>query len=524
MIGRWTFVEEPLTELPSGSGDRASVFTTSDGHVAGFWALPGGGVRFVWDDRVGPSFDGLVVMPDGRRLFWSEDDRHVAYIAFRGTTQFVGRDGDEGPAFEVVSRSVPPTFSRDGSRLVYGAQVDGTYRLILDGAVGDDELAPVAATFSPDGRHLAYVAFDTGAHRVVVDGATVRAKVRLLNSVGALQFSPDSQRFAFHEIGPGEGRWVVDGVDGHWVNEALPLDLAMLRGVGKLRPPLPARFSPDSSKFAYWADVKEKGVAVIEDGVTGPLLRKAGAPVYSPDSRHLAYLGEAFSGRIGMVRDGVIEREWPPATGGAEAPVFSADSSRLAYVLEREEGGFLRKRRVFVVIVDTDSVFEYPALDASRWPAFSPDSRHLAWWTQDAVQGVVYVDGDARMLGTEILSEPIWSASGRLACAIKLAAGSTVQVDERPGPPSGGLREFTPGSSGGGPVDPSKPNFCVSPSGDQVAWAGSFDGGARPVVDEQLGPLYDEVFSATFNSASAATWLARRRDQTIRVTATSTPG
>ena len=507
MIERLAFVEEPLTEMPPGSGDRATVFATSDGHVAAFWAPPDGGMRFIWDDRVGPSFDGLVVMSDGRRLFWSEDDRHLAYIGFRGSTQFVGRDGDEGPAFELVSRSVPPAFSRDGSRLVYGAQVEGTYRLIVDGAVGDDELAPVAATLSPDGRHLAYVAFDAG-HRVVVDRATVRAKVKIRNSVGTLQFSPDSHRFAFYEIGRGEGRWVVDSVDGPWVNDAPPLDLSMLRGVGKLRPPLPARFSPDSSKFAYWADVKEKGVAVIEDGVAGPLLRKAGAPVYSSDSRHLAYGGEAFSGRIGMVRDGVIEREWPPGKGGE--PVFSADSSRLAYVIEREEGGFLRKRRVFDVIVDTDSVFEYSAVDASRWPVFSPDSQHLAWWTQDAVQGVVYVDGDARIRGREILSEPILSVSGHLIAAIKLDGGWTVQVDDRPGPLAGGIRERTPGHAGGGPADPSKPHFCVSPSGDQVAWAGSFDGGVRPIVDDQLGPTYDEVFSATFDSYSAATWLARR--------------
>ena len=500
------------------------MLATSDGHVAAFWAPPDGGLRFIWDDRVGPSFDGLVVMSDGRRLFWSEDDRHIAYIGVRGSTQFVGRDGDEGPAFELVSRSVPPTFSRDGSRLVYGAQVEGTYRLIVDGAVGDDELAPVAAAFSADGRHLAYVAFDKGAHRVIVDGATVRANVKLRNSVGTLQFSPDGQRFAFHEIGRGEGRWVVDGVDGLWVNDAPPLDLSMLRGVGKLRPPLPARFSPDSSKFAYWADVKEKGVAVIVDGVAGPLLHKAGAPVYSPDSRHLAYVGELFSGRLGMVRDGAIEREWPRTTDRGGDPVFSADSRRLAYVLEREEGGFLRKRRVFAIIVDTDSVFEYSAVDASRWPVFSPDSRHLAWWTQDAVHGVVYVDGDARIRGSEIVSEPILSASGRVVGAIKLDAGWTVQVDDLPGPPSGGMREHTPGSTGGGPVDPSKPNFSVSASGDQVAWAGLFDGGVRPVVDDQLGPLYDEVFSTTFDSYSAATWLARRGDQTIRVTATSTPG
>jgi roadblock/LC7 domain-containing protein len=330
---------ERVCSLPPGCAAEA---VTADGHIIAFCPTEDGRLTFLWDGVAGAPFDGLFDLRDkSPAVFSSDDGAHIAYAGMRGEDSFVGRDGREDPPFAGFSRSVPPTFGGGGRHLAYGAQTaGGDYRLVVDGEpVGSQPLAPTAAVFSADGEHLAYMEMrgegrDTEC-RIVLDGRPGDWFAGTRNAQGAMQFSPDGRHFAYYAIdGNGHARWSVDGVAQRLFNETTTLSLTRLRGIGALEPPLPARFSPDGQRFAYFADVVEKGVAMVENDVPGPLFKGVGVPVFSQDSRHLAYVAQTFDKKVGVVLDGALTAEWS-ATGAGE-PVFSSDSRRVAVMLERE--------------------------------------------------------------------------------------------------------------------------------------------------------------------------------------------
>ena len=367
---------EPVCSMPPGCAADA---VTTDGHVIAFCLTDDNRLRFVWDGVPGEPFDALGELRDkSTAVFVSDDGAHVAYMAVRGESNFVGRDGTEDPPFAMLSRSVPPTFGGGGRHLAYGAQIaEDEHRLILDGVpVGDEALGPTAAVFSPDGERLAYIEMqgegrsDTRC-RIVLDGRPGEWFAGTRNAPGAMQFSPDGRRFAYYAIdGEAHARWFVDGVPQRLFNESLSLSLARIRGIGVLEPPLPAGFSPDSQRFAYFADVVEKGVAIIEDDEPGPLFKAVTAPVFSPDSRHVAYVGQTYGKKVALVIDGAVSHEWDATRTGE--PVFSPDSQRVALTLERETGGFLRKRKSYSVAIDGRSSPEEPGDDASNAPVVQP--------------------------------------------------------------------------------------------------------------------------------------------------------
>jgi len=515
-----TFAIDELARLPDGDWPSDMLATTSAGRCFGFGPSAAGSILWTWDGVVGRPFDALVPMRDHTTLFWSGDRAHVAFMAARAGQQFVIHDGLEDPPFDQISRSVPPTFSSDGSRLAYAVLDGERRRLMLDGVLMEHEpIGPIAATFSPDGRRLAYtlLVMPDERHRIVLDGSVLPDDVGLPNDRGVLQFSPDSRRFAYYTIDGStlEARWVIDGVPGRtFTHTPLEMSLARIQKVSTLGPRVRAGFSPDSRRFAYWADVKEKGVAVIEDDAIGPIVKAAGEPVFSPDSRHLAYTVQLFSNAHAIVRDGAVGREVP---GAAASFLFSPDSLHLAATTEHEDGGLFRKRRVYRLTLDDEVVLEEAGEDASRWPVFSPDSHHLAWWLQRKKDAVVYLDGRPVIQTPALWSEPVITAANTVVCAVGLDSGLTVSVDAALGPIADRLRLPTVGMSGG-PLDPANTHFRVSADGRHVSWAGQFDGVDRPVLDNELGPTVDFVFDYGFDEGRAY-WVARRGSSLIRITA-----
>ncbi len=519
------FVVESVCSLPPGRPVEA---VTSDGHVVSFWPRPEGRLRFAWDGHAAmPTFDGLVDRRDRSPLIVpSADGAHLAYVGIRGGQQFVGRDAGEDPPFESISRSVPPTFSPDGRHLAYGGGTPEGYHLVLDGqTIGTDPLAPVAAVFSPDGERLAYAEMRGEKRpdvelRLVLDGVPDEWFAGMRNAAGVMQFSPDSRRFAYCRIdGHLHVQWVIDGVAQQTYDEVRHIGLSQVRGIGVLEPPLAARFSPDSRRFAYFADVPEKGVAMVEDGIAGPVVKAIGWPVFSPDSSHLAYTAWAFDGRLGIVFDGVLGPTWTAKDAGP--PVFSADGRHVAFVLGREEGGLLRKRSIATLVVDGQVVTELPADDGSRTPVFSPDGAHVAWWVRQGQKRRLMVDGDPIDGVGNVDSEPVYAAAGRLVCATRTDDGSaTVIVDGRPGPAAEGVA--TPASAlrlFGGDLapDPDVP-FAVSPDGEHVAWMGLFAGAWHPVLDDRVGPEFSNPLAWSFGADGHPIWYAQRDDVVYRVT------
>ena len=515
---------EKVCSLPPGC---AADGVTTDGHAFAFCPDADGRLRFVWDGVAGEPFDHLGELRDKRAaIFTSEDGRHVAYMGMRGERNFVGRDDREDQAFDDLSRSVPPTFGGGGRHLAYGAHIaGGDFRLILDGSpVGEQSLAPTAAVFSPDGERLAYMEMRGESRhdaecRVVLDGVPGDWFAGTRNAVGAMQFSPDGRRFAYYAIdGEGHARWFVDGVPQRLFNEVLSLNLARIRGIGVLEPPMPARFSPDGERFAYFADVVEKGVAILEDDVAGPLFKRVGFPVFSPDSRHLAYLAESYEKTMALVLDGATISEWQ-GTGSGD-PVFSADSRRVAVTVQRETGGFLRKRRLYTVSVDGRMYPDEPGDDASLMPTISPDGVRLAWWLQRGKDALLVTDGVVQGGAPLVSSELRFDVSGRLVYAGRVGTSETIVVDDRPGPLADAVvRLVTAGEAfSHGPLNNAPVPFRLSPDGAHVTWAGVFGDDVCPVFDDEVGPSFDLILDCGFDGHGAAVWWAQHGADVVRVT------
>jgi roadblock/LC7 domain-containing protein len=516
------FAAEEMHGLPPGCTPHA---ITLDGHVLAFWEQSDGRLRFTWDGMPGAPFDGIADERDKRpAIYASPDGTHLAYVGMRGDTLFVGHDGVEDPPLVAQSRSVPPVFSRDGRHLAYGGAVEGeAYRLIVDGRIVNDLLlAPIAAVFGPDGERLAYVEMREPAGgradvRIVLDGRPGPWFAGLRNAGGVMQFSPDGSRFAYQRVdGEGHCQWVVDDVAQRLTNEVMPLSLSRLRGVGVVERPVAAGFSPDGRRFAYFADVVEKGVAIVEDDVPGPLFKAVGAPIFSPDSRRLAYVAETFDKRMTLVVDGVAGPEWP--SGSAGTPVFSPDSRRVAITIGRTEGGFLRKRHRFSLVVDGAVLAEMEGDDVTAEPVFSPDGQHVAWWVRRGEVTMMMLDGAMHTAEPLASSDPVFTSSGRLVYgAVTVPDGrATVRIDGRDGAIA--MAELDPRWAAGLAGRPALP-FAISPDGEHVAWAGMFGEELRPVLDERVGPPFDQLLGWTFDAAGTAAWWARRGETILRVTA-----
>ncbi|HEX5827209.1 MAG TPA: hypothetical protein VFY23_06790 [Candidatus Limnocylindrales bacterium] len=505
------FEVEELYDLPEGCAAGA---VTAEGVVCGMSELPGGWL-VTWGDRVRGPFHGILGYRDDETFFWSADGCHRAFIAVNGDDQFVVRDDTvEGP-FEGTSGSVRLVFSDDGRHLAYGVKVGDGYQLRVDGEVrsAGAELAAIQPVFSPDGERLAWAEMREAGRgretRVVVDGEPGPWVPGLRNARGALRFSPDSRRFAYYRLeGGGHARWVLDGREQQVVNDVHPIGLAQMRGVGVLDPPLMAAFSPDSRRFAYWADVLEKGVAVVEDGVAGPILERAGAPVFSSDSRRLAYAGRAFDKRAGLVVDGSLSDRLPIVAQGL--PTFSPDDRRVALSVETEEGGLLRKRHHHAMLVDGQLLGAREGSDGSMRPTWSADSRHVCWWMQSRPNEVWALrDGEATGPLAGLWGEPVFMSAGRLVYAAGTAAGASVFIDGQAGPICNAVTYAEPPGvprEEGMPV----PMFRLSPDSAHVAWAGLFGSRQRPVLDGCVGPAFDIVVGSRFDPDGTARWWAQR--------------
>jgi hypothetical protein len=312
----------------------------------------------------------------------------------------------------------------------------------------------------------------------------------------------------------------VDGIAQRLANEVRSIGIAQLRGIGVLEDPLIAGFSPDSRRFVYFADVLEKGVAILEDDVPGPLFKAVGMPVFSADSRHLAYVGQSYSNLLTLVIDGRPGPEWPGRETGL--PVFSGDGRHTALTIHREAGNILRKRHHYALAVDGHFLTELEGDDVSFAPVFSPDGTRVAWWIRHDEVTQVMVDDRPHPEDNIGLGEPVFTSAGHLVYAAVVEQGSvTILIDGRPGPLADVIedRHTTIAVFDDSRTGRSTPMFAISADGTHVIWAGLFGEEARPVVDDHVGPSFDRVISSSFASDGRPTWWAQRGDAIYRVTA-----
>ncbi len=374
-----TFPSLPVT----WGQDGTCVTTGSDGpalflHLAtrrvAHPAAVDGGVAFVIDGAVGPTFDRL--WP----LQFSPDGKRTAYVAQRGEQQVVILDGKEHASIiSLCSQGFPGwpalTFSPDGTRLGFvehrpraagapaqeRAWVDGVaktwfdsvrwlrfsptgeevvyvasdrhprsrrrQRLVRNDAIGPAFTQVGVPTFSPDGKHVAYYGARPEGSGLVLDNAPQTAG--MTDIMGPVVFSPDGKRIAY--VASTQGGWqvVVDGKPRETHKRISGL-----------------RFAPDGERVIYSVGSGATSQNVLGDSV-GPAAEHQWPIHFSPDGRRFGY--RMMSGKqTSMVIDGVTT---PVGATWASDPVFSPSGGSIAYSAHGEGSAHL-------------------VLDGERGPAF----------------------------------------------------------------------------------------------------------------------------------------------------------
>jgi len=310
-------------EIPVFNGADGPIFDDldfADMSVSGNHVLAGG--------KTGSLYQ---VYLDGKQVRETSAPVRDGLVAENGKAAWIerGRDPQTGAEFAMVVTSdgserqkYPaihgrPQFTQNRAELYYIAEKEGGDRfLIRDG----EELKPTMGigykfTVTPDGAFYAYVA----QVDATVESMVVNGQIGPdFNDIwDPATFSADGQRHIYSAKREKEAFLVVDGQ-------------IFSHGFGSLKSVLGATFSPDGSRWAAGFQLSDEEYVVVVDGKE--IGRGQGSPrriVFSPDGSRVAWLEkQKKSARV------CLDGQFGPEAGDIydeEPPQFSPDGRHLVY-------------------------------------------------------------------------------------------------------------------------------------------------------------------------------------------------
>ncbi len=284
---------------------------------------------------------------------WAPDGTRVAYVSLihsatietPPTEEFVVMAADGTRRTVITSKSgvwsafddpshygSGPSWSPDGSQLVYAGQFGAIQRIFVtraDGTgswmIGDDALEGQDPAWAPDGERIAFRGWTDDSDRALyimnVDGSNVRRLIGLTESAGPLSWSPDGVLIAFLTRSEtlDQELWVVNVEDG----------LARRISNATDHSDFPT-WSPDGRWLAFFTTpegYRSDGQFEIirPDGsgktVFAPLV--ASGPAWSPDGTKL--VGTAYDDAAVSFQDSIIIIDIADGTSVALPPRESPD-------------------------------------------------------------------------------------------------------------------------------------------------------------------------------------------------------
>ena len=414
-------------EVVYTSEDPTTGFWATDDGLHAFWFARSadGRLRFVYDGRPGEPFDAVDLDGDDDPIvIRSQDGLHAAYIASRRGEYFMGVDDREHATFGATDAPSQPEFSDDGRHVAYIAYPGRVPRIVLDGEPVATDGWPEWVGFAPSGSRLVWVERDgprpEARSRVVLDGKP-GAWCPAISVNPGLAFSADGRRLAYVEILEDGGRFIIDGEPAVRFRNLLALD-----DDPEARAGYPT-FSPDGRRFAY-AAVFDQGCSVVEDGQLGPAFEGVADIAFSADSRQLAYGATRAVNRQVVVLDGEPGPEFPEIWG---PHAFSADGTQHAY-LARSVAGLFGIRSSWTAVVNglpRPTRFDQPGSAV----VYAPNGNRMAFAARKGGSWSVVVD-DREGRQFEAVSAPEFSRDGMLAHAALVEGRWTVVVDDVAGP------------------------------------------------------------------------------------------
>ncbi len=192
-----------------------------------------------------------------------------------------------------------PSFSPDGSRLVYAAEIDNSFEIFtMDVAGGqvqqltDNEGIDWSPAWSPDGLWIAYSSDVDGAQSIFVipaDGGDARRLTEEGAGDWGAAWSPDSSQIAFQRS--------EDGVTDIW---RVNLDGSGLENLtGSERDGFQPSWAPDGSAIAFVSEETGNGQIFTLDLASRSVRQVTfdegyqWSPAWSPDGSRIAYVSDA---------------------------------------------------------------------------------------------------------------------------------------------------------------------------------------------------------------------------------------
>jgi len=330
--------------------------------------------------------DTVIFSPDSRRYAFA-----AGFKFFSDKEEFfVIIDGERGPRFDYLTLE-PPRFSPDSKRIIYFVRDKDLSFAMLDGLEGPNfEWTGGIPVFSYDGSLVSYYGSRNDIGFVVVNNSLIGGFYGLSNPV----FSPVSLDIAYAAWKERKSPWQV------YLNH---------RPLEKYNFSNHPVFSPDGSRFAFWASNGEKQFAVV-DWVEDAPHDSISDIRFTKNSKHYYYLAylSMKPKRWAFVVDGKL---LPEMVGWLERQniYFSADNSRFAYLWDVDKKNerlviddieFTANRFDDVVFSPDNSRYAvlFKKSKSSQWQlivdgkeivhsdyiapivAFSPDSRDIAFY------------------------------------------------------------------------------------------------------------------------------------------------
>lgn len=376
-------------QLPQYALDEGAIKLSDDmRHAAWVEGEQDGKKRVVVNGVPGKWYDDV----PGYAMQFSSGAETFCFEAKFGDKELSVCNGADGQLFDDLEFL---EMSDDGAHVLVAGKVDGIYRVYLDGK---------------QVRQTPYRMWE-GAVAWNGKGAWIeRGRDEQTGAEFAMVVTADGSEGQKYSAIHGIPQFTQNRAELYYIAEKEGGDRFLVRDGEELKPTMGYGYkyavTPDGAFYAFVAHVDDTVRSMVVNGQIGPDFDDIWDPAtFSPDGQRHIYAAkkgdEAF-----LVVDGQVLSHGFGAPKSILSPIFSPDGSRWA-------AGFQLSDEEYVVVVDGKEIGR--GQGSARQIVFSPDGTRVAWLEKQKKSSRIYLDGQAGPEVRDIYDElpPQFSPDGR---------------------------------------------------------------------------------------------------------------
>jgi len=380
-----TIMNEGITQLTTDPGDQICFSWSPDGTKIAYLSFDGGSTYDLWVmntdgtgkikiDTIDSAGDSEMAFLLGWDFDWDPDSKTIVYTKYEGsdTGSIWAMNIETTEKKELAQKAMNPSWSPDGTKIVYASQesgqanldvwvmdTDGNNKRKLASNAGFDELFP---SWSPDGTKIVYVSWVESQKEnanIWIINADGTNNIKLASNATLPKWSPDGTKIAY------QSGWAIVNVHSVWT-----ISPDGTENICILTNPNPivfmySKWSPDSTKITCLVGTEFGGdLLILNTDGSGKywIIPNAMYCSWSPDGKNIVYssYSESGPGDIYVINaDGTQEKKLILNAG---FPLWSPDGTKIAYT-----GGEESNQDVWVMRVAKEEIT--PTLTPTIIPA-----------------------------------------------------------------------------------------------------------------------------------------------------------